>query len=489
MLLKAGRAALTRDNRSKLRGAGLEMPPPVAVPHSFCYDKAVMTDDLKQDLSSLRIDHSKKTSAGRSRFWGSVAALTTLAAAVAVVLIFFPTWSEKLNFGAKPAEVEVTVAARMAPSDGNIALTAGGYVVPRHRIEVSSKISGRVEEILIERGDTVRIGQVLARLDDRELRAQLAQARASKQAAEARLNEALAGSRPQEIERAQATLQQGEATRRTTELSLERARELNKKGVLSQQALDDAQNAFDVAAAQVEISRRNLELARIGPRREQIELAKAQLSEAQAAVRWLEEMLDNSIIRAPASGTILERLIEKGEMVTTGFVSGRGAKAALVSIADLNDLEVELDISEAEISRVRLEQPCIVSPDAYPERRYDGRVREIAPEANRQKATIQVKVAINRPDSYLRPETNAKVHFLDEPGTPDENGIFIPKTAVAPGPAVFLVRDGRARRQNVTIGKEIRGQVEVTSGLAGGEQIISKDLDGLADGIRVQPKR
>jgi hypothetical protein len=112
----------------------------------------------------------------------------------------------------------------------------------------------------------------------------------------------------------------------------------------------------------------------------------------------------------------LERLIEQGEMVTTGYVSGRGAKSAFCSIANLKDLEVELDINESDIPRVRLGQECVVSPDSYPDRKYKARVREIAPEANRQKATIQVKVAIETPDEYLRPETNAKVNFLEEEG-------------------------------------------------------------------------
>jgi HlyD family secretion protein len=175
-------------------------------------------------------------------------------------------------------------------------------------------------------------------------------------------------------------------------------------------------------------------------------------------------------------------------MVTTGFVSGRGAKAALVSIANLRELEVELDINEADIPRVRLGQPCTVSPDSYPDRKYAAQVREIAPEANRQKATIQVKVAISDPDEYLRPETNAKVNFLEETrqtATPQETRILIPKSAVLPGPAVFLVKEGKAVKQPIRTGKELWGQVEVASGLSGGERLIVRGLEGLSEGQRV----
>jgi RND family efflux transporter MFP subunit len=451
-----------------------------------------MSENLNHDLKSLRIDRGKESGSGRHGRWILMGVTAVVIVAAAGGLVFRQPSSPLLDFLAKPREVEVAAAVRNAPPKDGVALTAGGYVVPRRRVEVSSKISGRVEQLLVDRGAYVKVGQVLARLDDREIRAQLNQARAAREAAAARLNEALAGSRPQEIERAQATLQQAEATMNTARTNLQRARELQKKGVLSTQALDDAQNAYDVSAAQVEIARRNHDLARIGPRQEQIQLARAQLAEAEAAVQWLETQLENTVIRAPVSGTVLERLIELGEMVTTGFVSGRGAKAALVSIADLNDLEVELDISEADISRVKPEQRCRVSPDAYPDHKYDARVREIAPEANRQKATIQVKVSIARPDQYLRPETNAKVQFLEvkeDAGPSSGSGIFLPKAAFVEGPAVFLVKDGHAVKRRVVVGQETGTQVEVVSGLSGGEQVIVRGLDGLTEGARVRAKQ
>ncbi len=435
-----------------------------------------MPENSKPDLGSLRIDRSRGERPGRrKRRLLAVTVLAVAAAAGAIVWLRVPAAVTAMLSGAR--EVEVVRPVRGEPFRERVALTAGGYVVPRRRVEVSSKVSGRVVELLVDRGDHVRAGQVLARLDDREIRAQLDQARAAARAAAARLEEALAGSRPQEVDRARAASEQAEATLRTAGAGLRRAQELHKKGVLS-------------AQAQAEIARRDYELVRLGPRREQIELARARLAESEAAVRWLESQLENTVIRAPVSGTVLERLIELGEMVTTGFVSGRGAKAALVSIADLDHLEVELEISEAEISRVRSGQRCRVSPDAYPERNYDARVREIAPEANRQKATIQVKVAVERPDGYLRPETNAKVQFLEDADgaghSPD--GFLIPKAAVHEGPAVYLAAGGRAARRTIVVGRQVGDRVEVLSGLTGDEQVIVRGLEGIGDGMRVRVK-
>ena len=451
-----------------------------------------MSEKLNRDLQSLRIDRGRKSGGGSGRKRTIWIPVILFVLALAALLAFGPDRLRLAGLGSKPREVEVALAQSRDPAVSDAVLTASGYVIPRRRVEVSSKLSGRVEELVVDRGDMVRVGQVLARLDDKEIRAQLSQARASRQAAAARLAEAETGSRPQEIDRAQAALDEAEANRRTAQINLDRALKLHERGVLSRQALDDARNAFDVADAQVNVARKNHELIRLGPRLEQIQLARAQLAEAEASISWWEAQLENTIIRAPISGTVLERLIEKGEMVTTGYVSGRGAKSALVSIADLNQLEVELDINEADIPRVRLEQECVVSPESYPDRKYPASVREIAPEANRQKATIQVKVAIRRPDAYLRPETNAKVSFLAAPETLSSrpaNAVLVPKAAIVPGPAVFLLREGRAIRREVAIGAEESGRVEVLAGLAGGESVIVSGLGDLTDGMNVILKK
>jgi len=452
-----------------------------------------MDDKLTQDLKSLKIDRGQKASGGGSRKkLLVVGGLLSVAVLVAAVLSFVPEKAGLTSLGAKPREVQTVMVVRQSPSADTVVLTAGGYIIPRHRIDIASKLSGQVEEVLFEKGDVVKAGQVLARLDDREIRAQLSQARANRQATQARLDEVVTGSRPQELQRAQATLEQAEANLRTSKLNLDRARQLNQTGVWSKQALDDAQNNYDVAAAQAKVARENYELTRIGPRKEQIELFRAQVAEADATIRWWETQLEYTVIRAPVDGTILDRGVEKGEMLTTGFFGGRGPKPGLGSLADLKELEVELDINEADISRVHSGQECTVSPDSYPDRKYKARVREIAPEANRQKATIQVKVAVESPDKYLRPETNAKVNFLEE-SKPSavEDRILIPKSAVADSQgasSVYLIKDGRAARQSIKTSKELGGQIEVVSGLVGGEQLIVRGLEGITDGERVTVK-
>jgi HlyD family secretion protein len=452
----------------------------------YCY--LAMADKLSQDLESLKIDRTAKGAGPGSGKWKVISIILFLAVLVIAAISFVPGVPPLSSLTSATVEVEIgTVPFRENPGEKEI-LTASGYVVPRRRVDVSSKISGRVEDLRVDKGGMVEQGQIMARLDDREIRAQLDQARAGKLAAEARLRELVAGSRPQEVERAKASLDEAEANLRTAGINLERAQKLQKSGVLAKQLLDNAQNAYDVAAAQVEVARENYELARIGPRTEQIDLARAQLAESEAAIQWWDTQLENTLIRAPIGGTILERLIEKGEMVTTGFVSGRGAKSALVSIANLNDLEVELDISEAEIPRVLLGQQCSVSPESYPDRKYVGRVREIAPEANRQKGTIQVKVAILEPDAYLRPETSAKVSFFEERGASPPSALLVPKSALVEGPAIFLVKEGVAHRQPVTTGRERAEKVEVLAGLSGGEQIVVEGAQKLIGGERVISK-
>ena len=194
--------------------------------------------------------------------------------------------------------------------------------------------------------------------------------------------------------------------------TLDRTRALAGEGVLSQQALDDAQAKYDSAAASAASLEKAYELVRIGPRQEEIDAMRAQVRQAQGTVDYAQTQLDNTVIRAPISGTILERNVEKGEFVTTGFVGDKGAKGYVVSLADLNDLQVELDISQNDFAKLGPRQAGIVTTDAYPDRKYKGYIEEIAPEANRQKATVQVKVKIAEPDDYLRPEMNASVAFV-----------------------------------------------------------------------------
>jgi HlyD family secretion protein len=194
------------------------------------------------------------------------------------------------------------------------------------------------------------------------------------------------------------------------------------------------------------------------------------------------------------TGTILERAVEKGEFVTTSFVGDRGAKGYVVSLADLNDLEVELDIAQNDFAKLHAQQHGAVTTDAFPDRKYDGFIKEISPEANRQKATVQVKVKISKPDLYLRPEMNASVAFAAEekPASPTEQTsvkpvVIVPSSALHDG-AVFVLLDGKALRRMVKTGATSPQGVRVEQGLVGGEELITNPPAGLKDGDKVRQK-
>ncbi len=303
---------------------------------------------------------------------------------------------------------------------GREVLIASGYVVAHHRISLGSKVTGKVKWIGVDKGDKVRKDQLLVKLDDREFRAQVHQAEAELQAAQALLAELEAGSRPQEIERARAEVQRAKAEADYAKLDWQRLESLLDSAVISQQEVDNARSRYDVAAAAVRVAEENYRLARLGPRKEQIAQARAGVAQAEAGLEYRRVLLDATEIRAPVNGTVLQRIAEVGEMITTSFAGDQGAKSAVVALADLNDLQVELDISQTDFQKISRRHQCRMSPEAYSDRIYNCEIAEIAPEADRQKATIQVKVQILQPDEYLRPDMDARVTFLRPQEGPTE---------------------------------------------------------------------
>jgi len=268
---------------------------------------------------------------------------------------------------------------------------------------------------------------------------------------------------------------------------------LVRQGVLSKQAMDDAQARYDGAAAKVNSFDRAYELVRLGPRQEEIDALRAQVNQAQGSLNYAQVQLDNTIIRAPIDGTILERNVERGEFVTTGFVGDKGAKGYVVSIADLHDLEVELDINQNDFAKLGPTQQGMVTTDAYADRKYQGVIREISPEANRQKATVQIKVKVINPDNYLRPEMNASVAFYSSEKsegarTVARSNVVIPASAVRDS-AVFLVVGGKAVRKTVKVAGTTPQGVQIADGLIGGEDIIANPPADLKDGQRVRSKQ
>ena len=345
------------------------------------------------NLEKLRIASEQKRRP-RGPIWMILGSITVVLAAIAYFAV--PRASDSIRKGMKsgggPSGIQEArpkgVPAQKSDAAGATAVTGtnrvvestaksdtetyvlrtSGYIVARERIEVSPRFMGLVTWIGIRKGDTVTNGQVVVRLDDTEYRARLA-----------------------EVEGQLAVARVAEERSR---IDLDRTRELFEEKVESQQMLDNARLA--------------------------LESAQAQIRQLEGSRRVILTYLDWCVIRSPGNGVVLEKLAEANELVTPqNFGGSRGPSTSLLAVADLADLQVEIDVNEQELARIALGQKCRVSPEAFPDRFYEGVVAEIAPEASRQKGTLQIKVQILRPDKYLTPELSAKVDFLPmKPATP-----------------------------------------------------------------------
>jgi HlyD family secretion protein len=234
---------------------------------------------------------------------------------------------------------------------------------------------------------------------------------------------------------------------------------------------------------------------KIGPRQEEIARAKGAYEQAKGQADYAKTLLDATVIRAPVSGTILERTAEKGELITAQFASAAegGPQGSVVALADLNDIQVELDIAQDDFSKLGQNQKGVITLDAYPDRKYQGEIAQISPEANRQKATVQVKVQILNPDSYLRPDMNATVKFLapeDKTVKSGPTGVFVPTNAIRDiggKKVVFIAFNSKALMREVQILSQRSGGVLV-SGLVGGENVITAGPANLKDGDKIKLK-
>ena len=449
-------------------------------------------DTRHEDLQNLRIDRGHRNSEGEPPAWARRWIFTGIAV---LVLLGMATLAYRLLTSNAP---EVEVARAMAESNdvGGVVLSASGYIVAHHKINVNSKVTGRVAWIGVEKGDKVKEGQVLVRLEDEEFRAQYEQARGAVENARAYLEELQHGYRPEEIQQAQHNLDEARATAGNDKINLDRTRNLVGQGVLSQQALDDATAKYEADQQRANSLDRSFALAKLGPRQEEIARARGALAQAEGQMQYAKSQLDATVIRAPVTGTILDRKSEKGELVTSQFASGAegGPQGSVVALADLNDLQVELDIAQDDFAKLGPKQRGVVTTDAFPDRKYNGVIAEISPEANRQKATVQVKVQIQNPDEYLRPEMNSTVKFLtNEDKTSSKqasSGIFIPATAVRDREGkkvVFLAFNGKALMREVRIVSQRSGGYLV-SGLVGGEDVITTAPQNLRNGDKIKIK-
>ena len=359
-----------------------------------------------------------------------------------------------------PVQV-VTVASENGGSAGpGTSVTANGYVVARTRASVSAKLPGRIADLRVSEGSTVRRGEIIATLENADYQAQAAQAKAAVATARAELVEARTAS---EVAAREAA--------RLRDMRREQA------DLVSEQDLDGVEGRARQAAAR-------------------LEAADARLNAAEASLQFAHANLENTVIRAPFSGTVLRKEAEIGEVVAPS-VGGGLTRGAVVTMADLTTLEVEVDVNEAYIARVKKDGPATITLDAYPDTSFRGAVRQVVPTADRQRATVQVKVSILDRDPRILPEMGARVDFLEDSvasGSEAPTGAGAPRLRI-PAAAVrelngesvvWLVRNGRLEPRKVQAGPVSAGFREVRSGLAGGEQLLVGGVEEPAAGMRVE---
>ena len=400
------------------------------------------------DISRLKIDREAKTpspgSRPKRRRWGRLVLLVlALAVAAAVAMSVF---------GGKTA-VEVVAVAQTWPAQDYTLLNATGYVVAQRKAALSSKATGRLEWLGVLEGSKVKKDEIVARLENRDVAAALGQAQAN-------------------VKVAQANLEQGQAELQDAQSAFQRAAELlNQKFI--------AASAYDTAQARL-----NKAKASISGYQAAITAARANAQAAQVAV-------DQTVIRAPFDGVILTKSANVGDNITP-FSSAADSKGAVVTIADMDTLEVEADVSESNLSKIRVGQPAEILLDAFPELRLAGTVSRMVPTMDRSKATLLVKVRFEERDPRVLPDMSAKVAFLSKAVPPQDK---LPVTAVQPAaivtrggtPAVFLLDAGGAKVKRVTVapGRRIGELVEV-KGLKPGDKVVLAPADTLQDGQSVK---
>lgn len=406
-----------------------------------------MTDQAgsKPNLSDLKIDPETRSSESGGRRVVLIAAIALVTVAVLAIVLIRRS---------APVDVVVTTA-RAAPASGShTVLNASGYVTPRRRATVAAKITGRVTEVLVDEGMVVEEGQVLARLDDSDARRRYQAIRAERDVARTAIDEL-------------------EVLLTDAERTLRRTLDLQDDGVASQQDLDTAHANVDALRARLTVAEVSLEAA-----------------EAQLAVAAQD--LENYIIRSPFSGIAVSKDAQPGEMVSPVSAGGGFTRTGISTIVDMSSLEIEVDVNESYIAKVSPGQPADAVLDAYPDWHIPAKVRTIIPTADRQKATVKVRLTFDELDPRILPDMGIKVAFLEVDatgvnGSPPESIIPLSATrADGEQTIVFVVSDNVAQRRAVSIGRKIGTEVEVLAGVIPGEQVVVQVPKELGDGQRVR---
>lgn len=413
-----------------------------------------MTSEVRNaDLSALRINRNSPQEKGGRAPWGKIITIVLL-----LVILGGGAWyvfaGSSLLGG---EEVEVAIASLSSPSQANSILAASGYVVAERKASVSSKLTGRLTSLYVIEGDNVKEGQIIGRIESADVEATLSQLKASLRMAEA------------DVENAKVEVDDAK-------LQLDRQTNLYGKGSAPLVDLDVAKARYNRAVAQ-------------------FSARKAAVDIASANIRAAQVQLENTYIRAPFNGTVLNKNANVGEVITS-LGAAAGSRGAVATIADMESLEVEADVSESNIERIEAGQPCEVTLDAFPEKRYRANVHKIIPTADRAKATVLVKIRFAERDSRVLPEMSAKVLFL-KPGSEQvaDNAppkLMIPLSAVVTqngSSVVFRYDADRVRRVPVTTGEANNSFIEVKQGLSAGERVVLNPSEKLRDGASVSLKQ
>ena len=419
---------------------------------------------VRPDLSSLRIGDTKrkKTNTGRRWIW----------AAIPIILLAL-LGAASFAFRNRKPEVEVTTAVKPSNAPTGV-LNASGYITPRRRATIAAKITGRVTGVYFDEGTRVKEGQLLAKLDDSDALRGLESAKADRDAS-------------------QAAIEDFQVQLRNAEIEQRRAEELVKGGVQTQQNLDASRTAADSLRAK-------------------ISLAKQQVLAADARIKVQQQIVDNCVITAPFAGIAVSKDAQVGEMVSPVSAGGGFTRTGIATIVDLHSNEVEVDVGESYIAKVKQDQGVNAVLDAYPEVIFPGKVRTVIPTADRQKATVKVRISFTEEDHKklhdpaldprILPDMGVKVTFLEDEQKPKQTAAekknepeviaVLPATAIRTDGAtkyVYVVKAGVLERHAVTVGSTRGTDVEILAGIQPGVSVLVKGPEGLTDGQAVQLKQ
>jgi len=414
---------------------------------------ATPANPARHDLGSLRIGEGQRKGSGMGK--------RVIYAAIPV-LIFAGIVAGAYALRSQKPIVEVATAAKPDAGGPQTALNASGYITPRRRATIAAKITGRVTGVFFDEGTRVAEGQLLATLDDSDVKRSFDSAKADRDAA-------------------QAAIADYEVQLRNAHILLHRAEQLQQAGVQTQEALDNALTAEDSLKAK-------------------IALAKQQVAASESRIAMAQQAVDNCTIRAPFAGVVVSKDAQVGEMVSPNSAGGGFTRTGIATIVDMKSNEIEVDVNESYIARVENGQQVTATLDAYPDKPIPSKVRTVIPTADRQKATVKVRITILNLDKYnfILPDMGVKVAFLEneKPVAKDKNKdkgpqavAFVPKGAVrsdANASFVFLVRDGKIERRAVSLGLDRGTDVAVLAGVSPGDSLVVKGPEGLHDGDKIE---